>query len=119
HTAMQERMSQAMAGMSALEPSGDTPTLGEIRDKIERRYAVATGRRELASAGVEAKMVEIRRAAIDAKADDRLEEVKGATVGGRGPGGTAGAAAVRGGAGTPSLTKGSGGEEPAGKGSGG
>jgi phage shock protein A len=118
HTAMQERMSAAMGGMSGLEPSGDTPTFGEIRDKIERRYAVATGRQELASQGVEAKMIEIRRATLDAKASDRLSEIRASLAAGSGAGtagtaGTAGAVtsgdgakSVGGSGDAPSLTKG-------------
>ncbi len=95
HTAMQERMSAAMGGMSSLEPSGDTPTFGEIRDKIEHRYAVASGRQELASQGVEAKMIEIRRATQDARASDRLGEIR-ATMAAGGAAGGPGQAAVAG-----------------------
>jgi phage shock protein A len=103
HTAMQERMSAAISGMSTLAPSGDTPTLAEIRSKIEQRYAVASGRQELASSGIEARMVEIRRASIESRASGRLDEIKAALAAGR-----SGAAAVAASPGTPSLEKGSG-----------
>jgi phage shock protein A len=84
--AMQEQMSKAMDGMSRLAPPSDTPSLGEVRDKIEKRYAVALGRHELASQGMEARMVEIQRASIDAKASDRLAELRIALVAGSGAG---------------------------------
>jgi len=76
HAAMREQMSRAMESMSGLAPPGDTPTLAEIRDKVEKRYSVAMGRHELASAGVEARMLEVRRATIDAKASNRLAELR-------------------------------------------
>ena len=38
---MQERLNEAMRGMTELAPAGDTPTLEQVRDKIESRYARA------------------------------------------------------------------------------
>jgi phage shock protein A len=76
HAAMREQMSKAMESMSELTPQADTPTLAEIREKVERRYANAMGRHELASSGVEARMLEVRRAAIDARASSRLAELR-------------------------------------------
>ncbi|THJ75067.1 PspA/IM30 family protein, partial [Candidatus Frankia alpina] len=86
HAAMQERMTQAMEGMSSLAPVTDTPSLAEIRDKVEHRYAVALGRHELASQGMEERMVEVRRATMDARALSRLAELRGDLGGGGGPG---------------------------------
>jgi phage shock protein A len=77
HAAMQEQMTKAMEGMSTLAPAGDTPTLAEIRDKVEHRYAVALGRHELASQGMEARMIEVRRATMDARAQSRLAQLRG------------------------------------------
>jgi phage shock protein A len=76
HAAMREQMSKAMESMSELTPPGDTPTLAEIREKVEKRYSVALGRHELASSGVEARMLEVRRASIDARATNRLAELR-------------------------------------------
>jgi phage shock protein A len=76
HAAMREQMSKAMESMSDLTPAGDTPTLAEIREKVEKRYSVAMGRHELASSGVEARMLEVRRASIDARATNRLAELR-------------------------------------------
>ena len=85
HAAMREQMSKAMESMSELAPAGDTPTFAEIRDKVEQRYANAMGRHELASSGVEARMLEVRRAAIDARASNRLAELR-ASLAAPGPG---------------------------------
>ncbi|WP_131747887.1 PspA/IM30 family protein [Frankia sp. Cppng1_Ct_nod] len=84
HAAMQEQMSKALDGMSQLTPPGDTPTLAQVRDKVEQRYAVSLGRHELASQGVEARMLEIRRASLDAKASNRLAEIRTALAAGSG-----------------------------------
>lgn len=76
HAKMQEQMSTALHRMSELQPPGETPSLAEVRDKIEKRYATALGRHELASQGVEARMLEVRKAAIDATAINRLAEIR-------------------------------------------
>jgi phage shock protein A len=76
HAAMREQMSKAMESMSELTPAGDTPTLAEVREKVEKRYSVALGRHELAASGVEARMLEVRRASIDARATNRLAELR-------------------------------------------
>ena len=82
HAAMQEQMTRAMEGMSSLAPAGDTPTLAQIREKVEQRYAVALGRQELASQGLEARMIEVRRATMDAKAASRLAELRSSMAAG-------------------------------------
>src|SRR6266516_4618116 len=73
---MQERMNEAMASMTELSPAGDTPTLAEVRDKIEGRYARALGQAELAGSSVEARMLEVERAAIDVEGAARLESIR-------------------------------------------
>jgi phage shock protein A len=65
---MQEQMNKALTTMSDLAPQGDTPSLAEVRDKIEARYATALGQNELAGGGVEARMLEVRKATIDSAA---------------------------------------------------
>jgi phage shock protein A len=95
---MQEQMNKALTTMSELTPQGDTPTLAEVRDKIESRYATAMGQNELASSGVEARMLEVRKATIDSAADSRLDAIRAqlnAGTSGRDSGKT-----------TPSLEKG-------------
>ena len=73
---MQERMNDALKSMSALAPAGDVPSLTEIRDKIDARYAKAIGQAELTEGTVEARMVEVEKAAIDAAAVERLESLR-------------------------------------------
>jgi phage shock protein A len=73
---VQERLNEAMASMTELAPAGDTPTLTEVRDKIEGRYARALGQAELTSSSVEARMLEVERAAIDVEGAARLESIR-------------------------------------------
>jgi phage shock protein A len=76
HAKMQEQMSKSMEQMSSVAVPGDVPNLGEIRNKIESRYATAMGRQELASGGIEAQMMEVERATIDTEAASRLAEIR-------------------------------------------
>ncbi len=98
---MQEQMNKALTSMSELAPQGDTPSLAEVRDKIESRYATALGQNELASGGVEARMLEVRKATIDSAASSRLDAIR--------------ASIASEGAATPSLEKGSAGAIEAGE----
>jgi phage shock protein A len=91
---MREQMNTALSSMSELAPPADTPTLSEVRDKIEKRYAGALGQSELASSGVEARMLEVRKATTNAAASNRLEQIRAGLAGQTSSG--------------PALTKGSG-----------
>src|SRR5205807_3190602 len=72
---MQEQMNKAMATLS--ETVGqDVPTLDEVRDKIEARYAKALGAADLASQTVEAGMLEIEQAQMNVEAQSRLSELR-------------------------------------------
>ena len=72
---MQEQMNKAMATLS--ESVGqDVPTLEEVRDKIEQRYARALGHTELQGQTVESHMLEVEQAQIDAEAQARLEQIR-------------------------------------------
>ncbi len=72
---MQEQMNKAMATLS--ESVGqDTPTLEEVRDKIEQRYARALGQTELQGQTVESHMLEVEQAQVDAEAQSRLEQIR-------------------------------------------
>lgn len=73
---MQEQLNKAMGDLSGLTPAGDTPTMDEVRDKIEKRYARALGEAELTSNSVEARMIEVERAAIDVEGAARLEAIR-------------------------------------------
>ena len=49
---MQEQVSASLNSMSSLAAPGNTPSLDEVRDKIERRYANALGSAELSQNSV-------------------------------------------------------------------
>lgn len=103
---LREQMNTALSSMSELTPPGETPSLVEVRDKIEKRYASALGQSELASGGVEARMLEVRKATMNAAATNRLEQIRA----GLGHSGSAaqlgsGSASPALGAGRPSLDK--------------
>jgi phage shock protein A len=103
---MREQMNTALNTMSELTPPGDTPSLVEVRDKIEKRYAGALGQAELASGGVEARMLEVRKATMNNAATNRLEQIR-AGLGQSAPGAQlgSGAASPALGAGRPSFDK--------------
>jgi phage shock protein A len=72
---MQEQMNKAMASLS--ETVGqDVPTLNEVRDKIEQRYAKAKGMSELTGSSVESRMIEIEQAAQNYEAQSRLDAIR-------------------------------------------
>ncbi|MGN6693424.1 MAG: PspA/IM30 family protein [Aquihabitans sp.] len=72
---MQEQMNKAMASLS--ETVGqEVPTLNEVRDKIEQRYAKAKGMSELQETSVETRMVEIEAAAQNFEAQSRLDQIR-------------------------------------------
>jgi phage shock protein A len=72
---MQEQMNQAMSSLS--ETVGqEVPTLNEVRDKIEQRYAKAKGMSELSETSVESRMIEIEQAAANFEAQDRLASIR-------------------------------------------
>jgi phage shock protein A len=72
---MQEQMNKAMSSLS--EAVGqDVPSLDEVRDKIEARYAKAKGMSELSETSVESRMIEIESAARNSEAQGRLAEIR-------------------------------------------
>ena len=72
---MQEQMNKAMATLS--ETVGqDVPTLEEVRDKIERRYAKALGTSELQGQTVESRMLEVEQATMNQEAQQRLAQIR-------------------------------------------
>ena len=72
---MQEQMNRAMSSLS--ETVGqDVPTLEEVRDKIEARYAKARGMSELQGESVEGRMLEVEQAAMNTEAQARLSEIR-------------------------------------------
>lgn len=73
---MQETVSRQLAEASQLAAPGDAPTLDQVRDKIEKRYATALGQAELANDSVSGKMLEVEQASIDTAAQSRLAEIR-------------------------------------------
>lgn len=72
---MQEQMNTAMASLS--EAVGqDVPTLDEVRQKIEARYAKAKGMSELTETSVESRMLEVEQAAMNTEAQARLSQIR-------------------------------------------
>lgn len=72
---MQEQMNVAMTSLG--EAVGqDVPTLAEVREKIEARYVKAKGMAELTDSTVEARMLEVEQASMNAEAQARLAQIR-------------------------------------------
>jgi phage shock protein A len=72
---MQEQMNRAMSSLS--ETVGqDVPSIEEVRDKIEARYARARGMSELTGESVESRMLEVEQATMNSEAQARLSEIR-------------------------------------------
>ena len=80
---MQEQVSKSLSSMSELAAPGNVPSLDEVRDKIEARYAKALGSAELASSSVEGRMLEVEKSTMDVAGQARLEQIRASL--GQGP----------------------------------
>jgi phage shock protein A len=78
---MQETVARSMESMSALAAPGNTPSLDEVREKIERQYATAMGRAELASNSIEGRMMEVQKSSLDMAGASRLEQLRASMAG--------------------------------------
>src|SRR5689334_3707331 len=78
---MQETVAKSLESMSSLAAPGNTPSLDEVRDKIETRYANAMGRAELASNSVEGRMLEVQKSSLDMAGSSRLEQIRASMAG--------------------------------------
>jgi phage shock protein A len=97
---MQESVAKSLQQMSDMAVPSNTPTLDEVRDKIERRYATALGQADLAQTSIAGRMLDVQRATADLQGAARLQEIRASLQseqGGSGP------AAVEDGAGAPAL----------------
>jgi phage shock protein A len=72
---MQEQMNAAMRQLSA-SVGGDSPTLDEVRDKIDRRLAAAQAMTEISGSSVDMQMLEIEEAQRQAETDERMGELR-------------------------------------------
>ena len=85
---MQEHVAASLRQVNELSAPGNTPSLSEVRDKIEARYANALGQAELAQTSVEGRMLEVQKATLDVAGASRLDQIR-ASMGG-GPAGVEG-----------------------------
>ena len=89
---MQEQVSASLNQMGELAAPKNTPSLEEVRDKIERRYANALGQADLAQNSVQGRILEVRKATTNLAGQARLAEIRaslGSATGGDGGAGTA------------------------------
>ncbi len=90
---MQESVSKSLQQMSEMAAPSNVPSLEEVRDKIESRYATALGQADLAQGSVAGRTLEVQRATINLKGAARLDEIRAALSaekGGDGPAAVAG-----------------------------
>src|SRR3984957_6716238 len=73
---MQETVSASLQQMSEMAAPKNVPSLEEVRDKIEKRYAVALGQADLAQNTMGGRMLDVKRATIDLQGSSRLEEIR-------------------------------------------
>ena len=73
---MQEQVAASLNQISGMAAPGNTPSLEQVRDKIEQRYATALGQADLASNSTQGRMMEIRKATTDMAGSARLEEIR-------------------------------------------
>ena len=78
---MQEQVSASLRSMSELAAPGSTPSLDEVREKIERRYANALGAAELAQNSVQGRMPEVQQSTLDMAGRSRLEQIRASISG--------------------------------------
>jgi phage shock protein A len=72
---MQEEMNAAMAQLTETV-GADVPTLSEVQDKIQARYAKAKAHAELSETSVESRVLEVEQATANVEAQGRLSELR-------------------------------------------
>ena len=93
---MQEQVSKSLNQMSELAAPGNTPSLEDIRDKIEKRYTTALGSAELAQNSVQGRMMEVQASTTELAGKSRLEQIRASMGGGAAPQVTSGSSASAG-----------------------
>jgi phage shock protein A len=78
---MQETVAASLESMSSLAAPANTPSLDEVRERVERRYATAMGRAELAGNSAEGRMMEIQKSTVDMAGSARLEQIRSSLAG--------------------------------------
>ncbi len=79
---MQEQVSKSLNQMSELAAPTNTPSLEEVRDKIEKRYATALGSADLAKNSVQGRMLEVQASTTSMAGQNRLEQIRASLNGG-------------------------------------
>lgn len=80
---MQEQAAKSLRSMTEIAAPGSTPSLDEVRDKIEKRYSNALGAAELAQNSVQGRMLEVEQASTDMAGSARLEQIRASMGGGQ------------------------------------
>jgi phage shock protein A len=78
---MQEQVSASLTQMSELAAPSNVPSLDEVRDKIEKRYATALGSAELAQNSVQGRMLEVQHSTTQLAGHSRLEQIRASMKG--------------------------------------
>ncbi|MBO0839982.1 MAG: PspA/IM30 family protein, partial [Sciscionella sp.] len=94
--------------MSELAAPSNVPSLEEVRDKIEKRYATALGSADLARNSVQGRMLEVQQSTTQFAGSQRLEQIRASLQGGQIAGSTASPAiggATGAGASTPAASR--------------
>ena len=79
---MQEQVSKSLNQMSELAAPTNTPSLEEVRDKIEKRYATALGAADLAKNSVQGRMLEVQASTTSMAGQQRLDQIRASLNGG-------------------------------------
>ncbi|MFC6092468.1 PspA/IM30 family protein [Saccharothrix lopnurensis] len=80
---MQEQVSHSLRQMTELAAPGNTPSLEEVRDKIEKRYTTALGSAELAQNSVQGRMLEVQQSTTQMAGSARLDQLRASLAGGK------------------------------------
>ncbi|SFB46705.1 phage shock protein A (PspA) family protein [Amycolatopsis marina] len=78
---MQEKVSASLNQMTELAAPGNTPSLDEVREKIEKRYTTALGSAELAQNSVQGRMLEVQHSTTQLAGHSRLEQIRASMKG--------------------------------------
>ncbi|AXB48089.1 PspA/IM30 family protein [Amycolatopsis albispora] len=78
---MQEQVSASLNQMSQLAAPGNTPSLEDVREKIEKRYTTALGSAELAQNSVQGRMLEVQHSTTQLAGHSRLEQIRASMKG--------------------------------------
>ena len=78
-----DRVGVAAADVASCRRRAPRPSLDEVREKIERRYANALGQAELAQNSVEGRMLEVQKSTLDMAGNARLEQIRASMSGGQ------------------------------------